>query len=116
MFLAKRAGVSALAAVAAACTPTNPQPAPPPAVAAVEQQLPPGRVYSFHSTAQAGCPALDWHIVLEDSGALAGMVSWDNMMSLARASGRLNAQTNTFQMTAREVGGRSRTATIDGTV
>ena len=116
MVSARLAAVSAIAAVAAACTNPTPPPTPPPAVAAAEQQLPPGRVYSFHSTAQAGCPALDWHVVLEENGALAGMISWDNMASLARASGRVNTQTNTFQMTAREVGGRGRTATIDGTV
>jgi len=85
-------------------------------VAAAQEQLPPGRVYVFHSAAQSGCPALDWHVVLDEGGMLSGIVSWDNMASLARASGRLNAQAGTFQMTAREIGGRGRTATIDGTV
>ena len=68
-------------------------------------QLPPGRVYAFHSRAQAGCPALDWHVVLEAGGALAGMISWNNMQSMARASGSVNTQTGTFQITETEVVG-----------
>ena len=32
-------------------------------VASAQLQLPPGRVYAFHSGATANCPALDWHIV-----------------------------------------------------
>jgi hypothetical protein len=81
-----------------------------------EMQLPPGRVYTFHSNAQAGCPLLDWHIVLEESGRLYGVIAWNDMQSFARATGNLNRQTNTFQMTAKEVGGKGRTATITGRV
>jgi hypothetical protein len=103
-----------IAAAAAACTP--PSSPPPPAVAAAEQQLPPGRVYVFHSTAQSSCPALDWHVVLDSGTALDGIIAWNNMQSMARASGTLNPQARTFQMTAKEVGGRGRTATISGTV
>ena len=33
-------------------------------VASAQLQVPPGRVYAFHSGATASCPALDWHIVL----------------------------------------------------
>ena len=108
----------ALSALATACT----QPAPPPTapaaanVAMEQEQLPPGRVYVFHSTAQSGCPMLDWHVVLDESGTLNGIVSWDSMKSLARANGSMNRQTNTFLMTAKEIGGRGRTVTIDGTV
>jgi hypothetical protein len=101
---------------AAACTPQPPSPPPSPAVASAVQQLPPGRVYVFHSTAQSSCPALDWHVVLTPDGTLDGVIAWNNMQSLARASGSLNAQSRTFQMTAREVGGQHRTATIDGTL
>ena len=99
----------------AACTP-QPPPPPSPAVAAAVQQLPPGRVYVFHSTAQSSCPALDWHVVLTPDGTLDGIIAWNNMQSLAHASGSLNPQSRTFQMTALEVGGQHRTATIDGTV
>jgi len=101
---------------AAACTPQPPPPPPSPAVASAVQQLPPGRVYVFHSTAQSSCPALDWHVVLTPDGALDGVIAWNNMQSLAHASGSLNAQSRTFQMTALEVGGQHRTATINGTV
>src|SRR5580704_14207372 len=97
---------------AAACTP-QPPPPPSPAVASAVQQLPPGRVYVFHSTAQASCPALDWHVVLTPDGALDGIIAWNNMQSLAHASGSLNAPSRTFQMSAKEVGGRGRTANID---
>ena len=101
---------------AAACTPQPPPPPPSPAVASAVQQLPPGRVYVFHSTAQSSCPALDWHVVLTPDGALDGVIAWNNMQSLAHASGSLNAQSRTFQMTALEAGGQHRTATINGTV
>jgi hypothetical protein len=82
---------------------------------AMQQELPPGRVYILHSAAQAGCPALDWHIVLQAGGILDGMVSWNNMQSFARASGNVTPQ-RAFHMNAVEVGGQGRTATIDGTV
>ena len=85
-------------------------------IASAQLQLPPGRVYAFHSGATASCPALDWHIVLGAGGALAGMISWNNMESLARAAGSINMTSGAFQMTAQEVGGQGRTATIDGTV
>src|SRR5262249_11340342 len=28
------------------------------------QDMPEGRLYTFHSSAQHGCPALDWHVVV----------------------------------------------------
>ena len=116
MVLVRSAAVSVLALVAAACTPSPPAPAASMAAAAAEQQLPAGRVYGFHSTAQASCPSLDWHIVLEPGGALSGIIAWNDMKSLARASGALDMQTGAFQMTAREIGGPARTATLNGTV
>lgn len=115
MTLFRSVTASALAISAAACTPQPPPPTPP-AVASAIQQLPPGRIYVFHSTSQSSCPALDWHVVLDANGTLDGIIAWNNMQSLARASGSLDAQNRTFQMTAREVGGQGRTATIDGTV
>jgi hypothetical protein len=83
--------------------------------AASAQGLPEGRIYSFHSSPQHGCPSLDWHVVA-NGDSLSGMISWNNMQHMARASGTLNIQSRTFQMTAKEVGGQNRTATITGTV
>ncbi len=77
-------------------------------------QVPEGRVYVFHSTAQGGCPALDWHVVVGPNGTLSGMIAWNNMQSMAKATG--TARNGKVQMTAKEVGGRQRTATVDGTI
>jgi hypothetical protein len=83
---------------------------------AYAQDIPEGRVYTFHSRAQKGCPALDWHVVAGTNGALSGMIAWNNMKSMAHATGSANMQTRTFEMTATEVSGQHRTATITGTV
>jgi len=83
--------------------------------AASAQGLPEGRIYSFHSPAQGACPGLDWHVVA-NGDTLNGMISWNNMQHMARASGTVNMASRTFQMTAKEVGGQNRTATITGTV
>jgi hypothetical protein len=80
------------------------------------QDMPVGRVYTFHSSAQGGCPALDWHVVVGAGGTLSGMIAWNNMQSMARATGSVNGQARTFSMTAKEVGGKGRTATVSGTV
>ena len=80
------------------------------------QGMPKGRVYTFHSSAQAGCPALDWHVVAGANGTLQGMIAWNDMKQMAHASGTVNMQARTFQMTAKEVGGQGRTATVTGTV
>ena len=58
---------------------------------------------------------MDWHIVTEGNGTLNGMISWNGMQDMAKATGTYNAQTGTFQMTAKEVGGQGRMATINGT-
>ena len=68
-------------------------------------EFPPGRIYAFHSQAHGICPAMDWHIVAEANGTLEGMISWNGMQDMARATGTYNAQAGTFQMTAKEVGG-----------
>lgn len=80
------------------------------------QGMPEGRVYTFHSSAQAGCPALDWHVVAGANGTLQGMIAWNDMNQMAHASGTVNMQARTFQMNAKEVGGQGRTATVTGTV
>ena len=52
------------------------------------QVVPPnGRMYVYHSSAQANCPALDWLIVVRESGMLEGMIGWDAMKSIAKAEG-----------------------------
>jgi hypothetical protein len=84
---------------------------------AVAQQGPLyGRVYSFHSAKTGGCPALDWHAVVESNGDLTGMISWDNMQHMARQTGKVNDQNHTFTATAKEIGGAGRTAHISGKI
>jgi hypothetical protein len=80
------------------------------------QAIPEGRVYTFHSRAQGSCPALDWHVVTGANNALDGMISWNDMKSMAHAAGTINPQARTFSMQAHEVGGQGRSATINGTV
>jgi hypothetical protein len=83
---------------------------------AAAQGLPEGRVYTFHSRAQGGCPALDWHVVVGANNSLDGMIAWNDMKQMARATGSVNMQSRSFQMNAKEVGGQGRTATVSGTV
>src|SRR5215813_10511757 len=79
------------------------------------QGAPEGRVYSFHSGPQGGCPGLDWHVVAQGN-SLQGMIAWNNMKDMAHATGTVNPTAKTFEMTAKEVGGQGRTATISGSV
>src|SRR3974390_3510481 len=104
-------GITALGA----CTPMQPQ-QPSPAAQQLASQLPPGRVYAFDSSAQGGCPALSWHMVLQQGGVLDGLIAWNNMQSIAHVSGTVNPQTRAFQLAATEVGGQGRTANITGKV
>ena len=70
----------------------------------------------FHSSAQGGCPSLDWHVVVGENNTLDGMIAWDDMKAMARATGSINPTARTFAMQAHEVGGQGRTATVDGRV
>jgi hypothetical protein len=79
-------------------------------------QMPEGRLFVFRSTAQGACPPLDWHLVVGPNNTLSGMISWDNMKSMAHATGTVNLTARTFTMQAQEEGGQRRSATIDGTV
>jgi hypothetical protein len=81
---------------------------------AASAQAPEGRVYVFHSTAQGGCPALDWHVVVGPNSTLSGMIAWNNMQSMAKATG--NVANGKVTMSATEVGGQGRTAKVDGTL
>ena len=79
-------------------------------------QAPEGRLYVFHSKAMGGCPSLDWHVMAGAGGTLMGMIAWDDMKAMAKATGTLNTSARTFTMTATEVGGQGRTATVTGKV
>jgi len=85
-------------------------------VGAASHQVPEGRMYVLHSKAVGACPSLDWHIVVEANDILAGMIAWDDMKTMARATGTVNRQSNTFTMKAVEMGGRARTATVEGRI
>jgi hypothetical protein len=82
---------------------------------AAAQSLPDGRIYAFRSKASGGCPALDWHVTVGANNALSGMISWDDMKSMAKVTGSVGAN-RTFTMNATEVGGAGRKATVDGQV
>jgi len=85
-------------------------------VGAASPQVPEGRIYVLHSKATGACPSLDWHIVVEANDVLAGMIAWDDMKAMARATGTVNRQSNTFTMKAVEIGGQARTATVEGQI
>jgi hypothetical protein len=78
-------------------------------------RLPVGRLYVFHSGPRSGCPGVDWYIVAEAGDTLTGFIAWNNLQSLARATGTLNRQAGTFEMTAHEVGGGTELS-VTGTV
>jgi len=71
-----------------------------------------GGIYSFHSKPRGDCPGPDWHVVQESRGSLYGMIFWNDMKSLACATGTVVNQQ--VKMTATEKGGQGRTATIEG--
>lgn len=75
-----------------------------------------GRIYVLHSGPTNGCPSLDWHIVAEPSGTLSGMISWNDMKTMARAVGTLDREHHTFTITATELGRGGQTAKIEGLV
>ncbi len=77
-------------------------------------QMPEGSVYVLHSKAMGGCPSLDWHVVAETNGALAGMIAWNDMKTMTKATGTVDRPHHTFTMIATEIGGQARTATVEG--
>ena len=80
------------------------------------QVFPEGRVYMFHSRAQGSCPALDWHVVIGPNNTLNGMIAWDDMKTIAHATGSLDPTARTFSMQVHELAGQGRSATVDGTI
>ena len=84
-------------------------------VATAQQVAPPGRVYAFHSQATGPCPTIDWHLTVGPNNTLSGMLAWDDMKAMAHVTGSVTPS-RAFTMTANEVGGQGRTATITGQV
>jgi hypothetical protein len=82
----------------------------------VSAQMPKGSVYVLHSGAHRGCPSLDRYIVVEAGDTLAGMIAWDDMKVMTKASGRVDRPHHTFSMIETEIGGQKRTATVEGKV
>ncbi len=73
--LTTTAGVLALGVVAA-CT--------------LEQVLP-GQWYALHTRPQGGCPALDWHFVVDAQRSIGGYLSREPSNQIGTLSGTLNA-------------------------
>lgn len=84
--------------------------------AAPKTRIPEERVYVLHSKAVGSCPSLDWHIVSEPGGTLSGMIAWNNMQAMAKATGTVDRKNRTFSVIAAELGGQGRRAAIDGTI
>jgi hypothetical protein len=61
-------------------------------------KLPAGRLYVFHSTPRSGCPGVDWYIVAGAGDTLTGFIAWNNMQSVACATGTLSRRAGTFEM------------------
>ena len=76
--------------------------------------LPGGRVYPYHTAPTFPCPGMDWLLTTGENGSISGILAWDQKRSVARAEGSI--KDGQVQMTATEVGGQGRTATITGTV
>jgi hypothetical protein len=85
------------------------------AVPARAQPVPEGEVYVFHSNPTDQCPGLDWHVITGINGTLSGIIAWNGMRSIARVHGKI-ALDRTFQLTATEMGGAGRRATVTGRV
>ena len=84
---------------------------------AAAQDQPPDRVFVLHSKPTGACPALDWHIGIDDSTrTLWGIIAWgDKMQSVARVTGTVDSN-RTFKLQAQEIGGQNWTGEITGQV
>jgi hypothetical protein len=85
-------------------------------ISAASAQQSRDRVYVLHSGAAGGCPSLDWHIVVEANGVLSGMIAWNHMKTMARATGTLDRKKRTFTIIATEIGDQAAQAEIQGSV
>jgi hypothetical protein len=70
-------------------------------------------LYSFHTGRIGNCPGLDWHVNVESSGNVTGMVGWDNMTHTATLAGVMQPD-GKFSLTAKEAN-TGKTATVTGT-
>lgn len=73
-----------------------------------------GQYYSLTTMPKAGCPGLDWHVVVDADRQIDGFVAWDKMKHSAKLSGTLNTD-DSFKMVGDEVGGTKK-ASITGNV
>jgi hypothetical protein len=73
-----------------------------------------GRTYTYHTAPTFACPGMDWLLTTGENGNISGILAWDQKNSVARAEGSI--KDGQVQITATEVGGQGRTATITGTV
>ena len=90
--------------------------AAPAASALAQTATPQGTAYAFTTPASGACPSLSFHVVLAENNTLRGVIGWDNMASMAKASGTINPADTKFQMTAKEEGGQARTFNITGQI
>jgi hypothetical protein len=67
------------------------------------QRMQEGRVYIFHSKETGQCPGLDWHLVVGPDNKLSGIIAWDDMKAVAKASGTVDPNHGTFTMNAKEI-------------
>lgn len=77
-------------------------------------QMPKGSVYVLHSKPHGGRPSLDWYIVAETNNLLAGMIAWNDMKTMTKATGTVDRSRHTFTMAAAEIGGQGRIFKIEG--
>ncbi len=84
--------------------------------ASAQVVMPEGRIYAFHSPAQSGCPAVDWHLVAGANNTISGMASWNNMKTVATLSGSVNPTTRKFELVGKEVAPPNKSTTLTGTV
>jgi hypothetical protein len=70
-----------------------------------------GTTYALHSNAASGCPALDWHLVVQNDGSIGGMVGVNDMKTMFRVHGTYSGAN--FHLDGQEVGG-TRTAAVNG--
>jgi hypothetical protein len=69
-----------------------------------------GGLYAFKTARLGDCPGLDWHVNVERSGEITGVVAWEGRMANVEGTMQQNGK---FRLTAHEVAS-GRTATVIG--
>lgn len=72
-----------------------------------------GQIFAFHSQPAGDCPELDWYLVVRENGKLMGVVAWNDLRSVARLSGTIDAK-KSFHMDATAFGASGRAVAVDG--